>query len=108
MVILPDHLHAVWTFSPEARDYPTGWMLIKAEISRRVTAGEQRRVSRVSKRERGVWQRRYWEHLIRAEQDYARHVDHVHWNPVKHGYVTRSCDWRYSSIHRYVAARVVG
>jgi len=107
MVILPDHLHAVWTLPPGDRDDPTRWMLIKARFSRQVAYGERRTASRVSKGERGVWQRRYWEHLIRDADDYRRHVDYIHWNPVKHGYVKKASDWRHSSIHRYVAAGIV-
>jgi len=63
-----------------------------------------RRLSVALEGERGIWQRRYWEHTIRDDQDYARHVDYVHYNPVKHGYVARVCDWPYSSFHRFVAA----
>jgi putative transposase len=78
-------------------------MLIKAGFSRRIAPGERRSRSRLQKGERGVWQRRYWEHLIRDERDYARHVDYIHYNPVKHGYVSRAADWPYSSIRRYIA-----
>ena len=100
MVILPDHLHCVWTLPQGDADYPLRWTLIKAGFSRRIPKTEWRNVSRVDKGERGVWQRRYWEHLIRDERDYARHVDYIHFNPVKHGYVQRAADWPYSSIHR--------
>jgi putative transposase len=72
-----------------------------------VPATEQRSKSRVSKGERGIWQRRYWEHLIRDEDDYAHHVDYIHYNPVKHGYVERAADWPYSSIHRFIKRGVV-
>lgn len=104
MVILPDHLHALWTLPEDDGDYPTRWMLIKAGFSRRIAPGERRNVSRISKGERGIWQRRYWEHLIQDEQDYARHVDYIHYNPVKHGHVQRASDWSYSSIHQHIAA----
>src|SRR5918996_4056897 len=106
MVILPDHLHAVWTLPVGDWDYPTRWMLIKAGFSRRIPAGERRNKSRMTKGERGIWQRRYWEHVIRDERDYARHVDYVHYNPVKHGYVARVCEWAYSTFHRYVKSGV--
>jgi putative transposase len=66
--------------------------------------GERRIASRASKGERGIRQRRYWEHLIRDEGDFARHVDYIHFNPVKHGHVTLAADWPYSSIHRYIEA----
>jgi putative transposase len=104
MVILPDHLHCVWTLPEGDADYPLRWTLIKAGFSRRIPKTERRNVSRVDKGERGVWQRRYWEHMIRNERDYARHVDYIHFNPVKHGYVPCAAEWPYSSIHRYIAA----
>jgi putative transposase len=102
MVILPDHLHALWTLPKEDFNFPTRWMLIKSTFSRAIAVGEGRGMSRVRKGERGIWQRRYWEHLIRDEQDYSAHVDYIHWNPVKHGYVNEAIQWPYSSFHRYV------
>jgi REP-associated tyrosine transposase len=106
MVILPDHLHAVWMLPVGDCDYPTRWTLIKAGFSRRLPAGERRNRSRMTKGERGIWQRRYWEHLIRDERNYARHVDYVHYNPVKHGLVKCVKDWPYSNFHRYVRSGV--
>ena len=105
-VILPDHLHTIWTLPAEDRDYPTRWMLIKAGFSRRISASERRSKSRINKGERGIWQRRYWEHLIRDEEDYTKHVDYIHYNPVKHGHVTRAQDWPHSTFHRFVAQGV--
>ena len=81
--------------------------MIKAGFSRQIALGERRTASRVFKGERGLWQRRYWEHLIRGERDFARHVDYIHYNPVKHGYVTRASDWLCSSLHRYIRQGVV-
>ena len=107
MVILPDHLHCVMTLPAGDADYPMRWTLIKAGFSRRIPKTERRNSSRVDKGERGIWQRRYWEHMIRDEHDYARHVDYIHFNPVKHGYAQRAADWPYSSIHRYIAAGVL-
>ena len=104
LVILPDHLHCVLTLPEGDADYPLRWTLIKAGFSRRIPKTERRNSSRADKGERGVWQRRYWEHMIRDEGDYTRHVDYVHFNPVKHGYASRAADWPYSSIHRYIAA----
>ncbi|MEN6483946.1 MAG: transposase, partial [Syntrophobacteraceae bacterium] len=104
IVILPDHLHALWTLPAGDCDYPTRCALIKAGFSRRIPRGERCNPSRVSRGERGIWQRRYWEHLIRDEQDFGRHVDYIHFNPVKHGYAGRASDWPYSSIHRCIAA----
>lgn len=68
---------------------------------------EHRSASRISKGERGIWQRRYWEHLIRDENDFERHVDYIHFNPVKHGHVHRASEWPYSSIHRYIKAGII-
>jgi len=107
-VVLPDHLHAIWTLPEGDANFATRWMLIKAGFSRRMGQGERRNASRNAKGERGIWQRRYWEHLIRDEDDYQRHVDYVHFNPVKHGYVERAADWAHSSIHRYIAAGTIG
>ena len=108
MVVLPDHLHALWTLPEGDCDYPTRWMLIKARFSRRIAKNEYRSISRKSKGERGIWQRRYWEHLIRDAKDLARHVDYIHFNPVKHGYVNRASDWPYSSIHHHIKAGIIG
>jgi putative transposase len=100
--VLPDHLHAVWTLPEGDADYATRWDLIKAGFSRCVPTGERIRESRRRKGERGIWQRRYWEHLIRDDLDLERHVDYAHFNPVKHGYVEAVRDWPYSSFHTYV------
>ena len=102
MVVLPDHLHVVWTLPPNDRDFSTRWMLIKAGFSKHVGQSESISLSRQGKGERGIWQRRYWEHLIRDDEDYANHVAYIHHNPVKHGYVDRAADWPHSSIHRYI------
>ena len=102
MVVLPDYLHAMWTLAEGDADYPMRWSLIKAGFSRRIPNGERRNPSRMAKGERGIWQRRYWEHLIRDDRDFERHADYIHDNPVKHGYVPRIRDWPYSSFHRYV------
>ena len=107
MVVLPDHLHAIWRLPENDTDYPTRWSLIKAGFSRRLAKSESIGASRLRKRERGVWQRRYWEHQIRDDDDLDRHVRYVHLNPVKHGYVERAIDWPYSSIHRYVGEGAV-
>lgn len=102
MVILPDHLHAVWTLPDGDADFSKRWMLIKSAFSRSLPKTENLKSGRIKKRERGIWQRRFWEHLIRDETDYERHVDYIHYNPVKHGYVDKAIDWPYSSIHRYM------
>ena len=76
-------------------------------FSRRVPRGERISASRPSKGERGLWQRRYWEHLIREDADFERHVDYIHFNPVKHGWVQRAADWPHSSIHRFIREGVI-
>ena len=100
--MLPDHLHAVWTLPAGDADFAVRWQLIKASFSRGLLREEPVSASRSRKRERGIWQRRYWEHTLRDEDDFARHVDYIHFNPVKHGHVERVRDWQYSSFHRMV------
>jgi putative transposase len=102
MVVLPDHLHAVWTLPEGDADFAMRWQLIKSTFSRRLPSGERISNSRAARGERGIWQRRYWEHTIRDDNDFARHVDYIHINPVKHGLVTQVRDWPYSSFHRMV------
>jgi hypothetical protein len=92
----------IWTLPEGDPDYATRWRLIKSAFSRALPVTEQVSSSRFFKTERGIWQRRYWEHTLRDEADFARHVDYIHFNPVKHGYVKRVKDWRYSSFHRMV------
>ena len=107
MVVLPDHLHAIWTLPKDDADYPKRWMLIKSGFSRRIPKNEYRRKSRITKGERGIWQRRYWEHMIRDERDYEQHVNYVHYNPVKHGCVEKAVEWKHSSIHRYIKDGII-
>jgi putative transposase len=102
IVVLPDHLHTICTLPTGDADYGMRWSWIKAGFSRGISAAEQVSSSRLYKRERGIWQRRYWEHQIRDERDLQQHVDYIHYNPVKHGYVSRAVQWPYSSLHRYV------
>jgi putative transposase len=103
MVVLPDHLHCLWRLPPDDSDFPMRWRLIKASFSRALAPEERVSASRVQKGERGIWQRRYWEHVIRDEKDLHNHLDYIHYNPVKHGHVTTTIDWPYSSFHQYVA-----
>ena len=102
-VVLPEHTHTIWTLPEGDADYSNRWSQIKGSFSRALPAGERVSASRRSKRERGIWQRRFWEHLIRDDCDLNRLVDYIHYNPVKHGYVERVADWPYSSFHHYVA-----
>jgi putative transposase len=102
IVVMPDHLHAVWILPEGDADFAVRWRLIKTAFSRALPRGEYISASRASKGERGIWQRRYWEHTLRDEDDFLRHVDYIHFNPVKHGHVARVQDWPYSSFHRMV------
>ena len=105
-VVLPDHLHCVWTLPPDDADYPARWKAIKIAFSKSIPKTERLSAVRLANGERGIWQRRYWAHSIRDDLDYARHVDYVHFNPVKHGHVARVRDGPYSSFSRYVAAGI--
>ncbi len=102
VVILPDHLHSIWTLPDGDTDFSMRWALIKGTFSRGITGGEEVGESRKKRGERGIWQRRFWEHLIRDERDLGAHVEYIHYNPVKHGLVTRAIDWPHSSIYRYL------
>jgi putative transposase len=101
-VVLPDHLHAIWTLPPGDADFSTRWRLIKTAFAKSLPKREFRTAVRVARNERGIWQRRFWEHMIRNETDYARHVEYCYINPVKHGLVTCVRDWPHSSFHRDV------
>ncbi|TYO68343.1 transposase [Bradyrhizobium hipponense] len=99
--VLPDHLHAIWALPEDDLDFSSRWNLIKGGFSRGLETGP-RTTSKLRKREKGIWQRRFWEHAIRNDADLERHVDYIHFNPVKHGLVSRVRDWSFSSFHRYV------
>jgi len=105
-VVLPEHMHCLWTLPPDDSDYSGRWRMIKRQFSRALPATET--LSSVQRRrdERGIWQWRFWEHTIRSDDDYAAHMDYVHFNPVKHGLVTDAWAWPLSSFHRCVAAGV--
>jgi putative transposase len=100
--VLPDHLHCVWQLPDGDADNARRWAQIKGSFSSRLSKEAGASSRRVERRERGIWQRRYWEHLIRDDEDLSRHVDYVHINPVKHGHSERACDWPYSSFRRRV------
>jgi putative transposase len=102
MVILPDHIHAIWTLPPGDLDFSIRWRLIKTRFAKSIPKGEPLSAVREARGERGVWQRRFWEHLIRDEDNYRRHVEYCYINPMKHGLVGRVCDWPFSSFHRDV------
>lgn len=100
--VLPDHLHAVWQLPDGDADFGRRWGSIKRLFSAGLDAATNRSESKLAKREKGIWQRRFWEHAIRDDTDLARHVDYIHFNPVKHGHAARAVDWPYSSFHRHV------
>jgi putative transposase len=106
IVVLPDHLHAIWTLPPGDTRFALRWSAIKAAFTRSFLAAGGSEVSRSASRckrsERGVWQRRFWDHVIRDDDDFGRHVDYIHYNPVKHGQVQCPHDWPYSSFQRHV------
>jgi len=102
IAVMPEHLHCIWTLPDDDTDFSTRWNLIKGHFSRRMPKDDVVSPSRVRKRERGIWQRRLWEHCLRDQDDFNRHVDYIHWNSVKHGWVQRVQDWPHSSFHHYV------
>ena len=108
MVVLPDHVHCIWTLPPDDADFATRWRLIKTWFTKHCEPdlrAEPNR-ARLAKREQTIWQHRYWEHMLRDEQDFARHVEYIHFNPVKHGLVSTAMEWPYSSFRKYVEAGV--
>jgi len=102
IVVLPDHLHCIWTLPPGDERFSMRWRRIKTLFSRAILPTELRSGSRRRRGERGIWQRRFWEHVVRDEWDFAQHTDYIHFNPVKHGYAARPVDWSYSSLHAFV------
>jgi len=104
--LLPDHLHCIWSLPEGDMDYPVRWKEIKRRFTIRylkeVGPGEERNQSRQKKREAAIWQRRYWEHTLDKQEDLEEHLDYIHYNPIKHGFVMRAGDWPYSSFSRYV------
>jgi putative transposase len=105
-VVLPEHMHCIITLPTGDDDFSNRIKAMKIRFVRAVPATERRSRTRVARRERGIWQRRFWEHVIRDDADYARHMDYVHYNPVKHGHVTAVRHWPFSTFHRLVEAGV--
>jgi putative transposase len=101
--VLPNHLHAIWSLPQGDSNFSLRWSLVKSRFSRGLVSNAQRSASKIRKREKGIWQRRYWEHAIRDDDDLERHVDYIHYNPIKHGFVSRASDWPHSSFHQFVA-----
>lgn len=105
-VVLPDHMHCLWTLPQGDDDFPGRWRAIKTAFSKSLATGEPRSAVMARRGERGIWQRRYWEHTIRDDRDFAVHMDYTHFNPVKHGLAQHPSDWPYSSFRRCVAGGV--
>lgn len=105
--VLPEHLHAIWRLPTGDANFGLRWSVIKRAFSKNLPAATGRSASKLAKREKGLWQRRFWEHQIRDETDLRRHVDYIHFNPVKHRHVQHVADWPYSSFHPYVARGVL-
>ncbi|HIE1892781.1 TPA: REP-associated tyrosine transposase [Pseudomonas aeruginosa] len=102
-VVLPEHMHCLWTLPPDDADFATRWKVIKSGFARRIPCHESRTFAQRRRGQRAIWQQRYWEHLICNDTDYRRHFDYIHLNPVKHGLVTAVKDWPFSTFHRAVA-----
>jgi REP-associated tyrosine transposase len=101
IVVLPDHLHTLWKLPDGDADFSRRWMVIKRKFSSGFPQGDVN-AAMAKKREKGIWQRRFWEHCIRDEADWRRHMDYIHYNPVKHAYVSSPEDWPYSSFQRSI------
>ena len=122
-VLLPDHLHCLWELPEDDHDFSIRWRLIKTRVSRQCAdlcekvgcvsdsvthqnSTAHQNISRSRRGESNLWQRRFWEHTIRDERDYAAHCDYIHYNPVKHGLSKSPADWPYSTFHRFVEQRI--
>ena len=101
-VVLPEHMHCIWTLPEGDTDYSNRWRLIKKTFSKSIPKTEYRSANRIKRHERGIWQRRFLEHTIHNDADYAAHMDYIHYNPVKHGWVKSVKDWPYSTFHQMV------
>ena len=103
--LLPDHLHCIWSLPEEDDNYSMRWKEIKRRFTSgyllKIGPGEPRSESRNKRKEAAIWQRRFWEHTIRDEIDLARHIEYIHNNPVKHGFVDDPANWPWSSYHQY-------
>jgi putative transposase len=108
IVVLPEHLHCIWTLPPGDADFATRWRLVKTWFTKHCDPALRPAPNRVraARNEQALWQHRYWEHMLRDETDFERHVEYIHFNPVKHGLVAAAMDWPYSSFRRYVEAGI--
>jgi putative transposase len=112
VVLLPEHCHCIWKMPDDDDDFSVRWSMIKMRFTKSWLASGGRDVSvsasRIKRGERGVWQRRFWEHLIADQQDFARHMDYIHYNSVKHGHVKCPHQWKHSSFLRWVNEGIYG
>jgi putative transposase len=104
IVIMPDHLHTIWTLPDEESDFSIRWQKIKGTFSRNYSGEKAMDIteSMIKKNEKGIWQRRFWEHAIRNQEDFNRHCDYIHFNPVKHGLAHSPSEWKFSSFRKFV------
>lgn len=104
--LLPDHLHCIWQLPENDANYSIRWREIKRLFTKQylieIGPGQQRNTSRQKRKEAAIWQRRFWEHAIKDDEDLERHLDYIHYNPIKHGYVEKASDWMWSSFHKFV------
>ena len=109
-VLLPDHLHCIWTLPEADENYSSRWAMIKRHVTKQCAKTCHREDwmnnSKHKRKESTIWQRRFWEHQIGDEDDFQRHMNYIHYNPVKHGYVVAAKEWPYSSFHRYIKSNV--
>jgi putative transposase len=101
-VALPEHMHCIWKLPEGDSDFARRWRGIRSLFSRGLPKTEALSEVRIKRGERGIWQRRFYEHTIRDDRDLSNHIDYIHFNPVKHGYAKRAADWPHSSFHRFV------
>ena len=102
IVVLPDHIHCIWTLPKGDHDFSKRWKGIKYRFSLRYKGSFVKSDSMKKKKEKGLWQRRFWEHLIRDQEDFNRHIDYIHYNPVKHNLARRALEWPHSSFKRFM------
>lgn len=110
--LLPDHIHCIWTLPPGDNNFSKRWQMIKSRFTMRYSKGKNEiwttSESRKKRGEQEVWQRRFWEHLIRDEKDFEKHCHYIHYNPVKHGYVKAPKDWQFSTFNKFVKRGIYG
>ncbi len=108
--LLPDHLHCIWQLPEEDDNYSVRWKEIKRLFTKQylidIGPGQHRNESRQKRQEAAIWQRRFWKHAIQDDMDFERHLDYIHYSPIKHGYVEKASDWQWSSFHKFVKAGI--